>query len=67
MKKRVCEDDRADVEATPSSTGNSLAPTASIATDDDAPDEVQDDSSAGSTPDQVQGGSGDGGDEVGTP
>jgi hypothetical protein len=66
-EEKLCEDDRADVEATPSSTGNSLAPTASIATDDDAPDEVQDDSSASSTPDQVQGGSGDGGDEVGTP
>jgi hypothetical protein len=47
----VCEDDHADVEAMPSSAGNSPAPTTSTADDDDAPGEVQDDSSDGGTPD----------------
>jgi hypothetical protein len=58
-------DDHADAEAMPSSTKNSLTPTVSAVDDNDAHDEVPDDSNGSGTPDQVQGGSSDGGDEAG--
>jgi hypothetical protein len=65
-EEEACDDDRADAEATPSSTGDSSAPTV-FATDDEAPDGVQDGSSGGSTPDRVQGDSSVGGNEAGSP
>jgi hypothetical protein len=63
----VREDDCVDVGVTPFSLMDSLAPSASAADDDDAPDGVQDDSSDDSAPNQVQNGSSDGKDGVGTP
>jgi hypothetical protein len=54
-EKEVREDDRTDSEAAPSSVGDSPAPIAFTADDDDAPNGVQDDSNGGSTPDRVQG------------
>jgi hypothetical protein len=66
-EEQVCEDDHANAEAAPSSAGDSLTPTASTIDDNDALDGVQNDSNGSSTPDRVQGGSSDGGDEVGMP
>jgi hypothetical protein len=37
-EEEACKDDRADAEATPSSAGDSLAPTASATNDDDGPE-----------------------------
>jgi hypothetical protein len=67
--EEVREDDCTDVEAVPSSTRDTLAPTASTsaAAADDAPDGVQNDSSGGSTLDRVQGDSSDSGDEASLP
>jgi hypothetical protein len=53
----VREDDRTNAKVMPSSTRNSPAPSA--ATDDNAPDEVQDDSSGSGTSDWVQNDSSD--------
>jgi hypothetical protein len=49
-EKEVCKDNRTNVETTPSSARNSLAPIASSADNDDEPDKVQGDSSGGTTP-----------------
>jgi hypothetical protein len=65
-EEEVHKDDRADVEVAPSSAMNSQTPTAFAVADDDAPNEVQGDSSSGGTPDWMQNGSSDDGDEVGT-
>jgi hypothetical protein len=46
-EEEVHEEITADVEATPPSAVNSLAPLVSAAADDDAPDGVQDDNSDG--------------------
>jgi hypothetical protein len=59
-EEQVCEDDRTDAEAVPSSAGDSRTPTTSATDGDDAPDGVQNDSNGSSTPDRVQGGSRDG-------
>jgi hypothetical protein len=64
---KVCEDDRDDAKAAPSSARNSPAPTASVANDDDTPNEVQGDSSGGGTPNWVQNDSSDDGDGADTP
>jgi hypothetical protein len=66
-EEEVYEDDCADAEAVPSSIRDSPAPTASVATADNAPDGVQDDSNDSRTPDRVQNASSNGGDESGSP
>jgi hypothetical protein len=64
-EEEVREDNHVDAKAAPSSAKNSLAPTASIANDDDTSNEVQDDSNDSGTPNWLQGDSSDDGDEVG--
>jgi hypothetical protein len=66
-EEEVRAEDAVDVEVTPPSTVNSPTPTVSTADTDDAPNGVPDDSNGGRSPDQVQGDSSDGGDEVGEP
>jgi hypothetical protein len=65
--EEVCEDDHANIDAVPSSDRDSPAHTAFAAANDDTLDGVQNDSSGGSTPDRVQGGSSDSGDEACSP
>jgi hypothetical protein len=65
--EEVCEDDHANINAVPSSDRDYLAHTAFAVANDDALDGMQNDSSGGSTPDRVQGGSSDSGDEAGSP
>jgi hypothetical protein len=66
-EEEVHEDDRVDADVAPFSLRISSAPSTSNVVDDDAPDEVQDDSCDNGASDWVQNDSSDGEDRANTP
>jgi hypothetical protein len=66
-EEEVHEDDRVDADVAPFSLRISSAPSTSNIVDDDAPDEVQDDSCDNGASDWVQNDSSDGEDRANTP